>query len=70
MEWLVRNPCCVGDRGRELLSSGSRRRSRTLMEGQRRDMGRYPGPKSDGLPGFGTGIMMARFQMAGMSELL
>ena len=70
VECCVRKPCCVGDKGRELLSSGSRRRSRTLMDGERRDMGRYPDPKSVGLPGFGIGIMVARFQMEGMSALL
>ena len=62
----VLNPCCVGERGRE-LSSGRRSLSRTLMEGQRREMGRYPGPELEGFPGFRTGTMVADFQMGGMS---
>ena len=60
-----RKPCCVGERGRE-LSSGSRSRSRTLTEGQRREMGRYPDPKSGVFPGFRIGTMMADFQIGGM----
>ena len=70
VEWCGRKPCCVGDRGRELLSSGSRSLSRTLMEGQRRDMGRYPDPESAGFPGFGIGIIVARFHIAGMTAWL
>ena len=65
----LRNPCCVGDRGR-VFSSGSRRRSNIFTAGHRRDMGRYPDPESARLPGFRIGTVMACFQMAGMSELL
>ena len=61
----VLKPCCVGDSGRE-LSSGSRRRSSTLAEGHRREMGRYPSPEPEGFPGFRTGTMVADFQMGGM----
>ena len=37
VEWLERKPCCLGERGSE-LSSGCRRRSRTLTAGQRSEM--------------------------------
>ena len=46
--WLARKPCCVGERGR-VLSSGRRSRSKTLAEGHRREMGRYPNPELAGL---------------------
>ena len=47
----------------KLVKSGSRSRSRTLTEGQRREMGQYLDPKSGGFPGFRIGTMMADFQM-------
>ena len=64
-----RNPCYVGEKGRE-SSSGSSRRSRTLTTGQRREMGRQLGPSPADLPGFGRGMTIAVFQMEGMSEWL
>ena len=69
VQWLERKPCCVGERGR-VLSSGRRRRSKTLTEGQSREMGRCPGPEPAGLPGFRTGITMECFQMEGMLTAL
>ena len=65
----LRNPCCVGDRGR-VFSSGSRRRSNIFTAGHRRDMGRYPDPKPAGLPGLRIGTTIACFQMEGMVEVL
>ena len=38
VEWLSRKPCWLGARGRD-LSSGIKRRSRTLIAGQRREIG-------------------------------
>ena len=55
----------MGARGRE-FSSGRKRRSKTLAEGQRREMGRYPDPKLADLPGFRIGITVECFQMDGM----
>ena len=69
VEWLERKPCWVGERER-VFSSGSRSRSRILMEGHRREMGRYPDPELAGLPGFRIGTTMDCFQMEGISELL
>jgi len=43
------------------------RRSKILIVGQRREMGRYDLLFSVGLPGFGRGMMIASFQIAGMS---
>ena len=51
--------------GRE-LSSGSKSRSRTSTEGQRREIGRYVDPKSGGFLGFRIGTMTADFQIGGM----
>ena len=65
--WFARKPCCVGEIGRE-LSSGRRSFSKTLTEGHRREMGRYPDPELAGLPGFRTGITVECFQTEGMSE--
>ena len=66
VEWCARKPCCVGDIGRAIVSSGSMRRSRTLTAGQRRDIGLYPDPELAGFPGFGIGTITARFQIDGM----
>ena len=70
VEWFARKPCCVGETGRAIVSSGRRRRSSTLAAGQRREIGLYPDPELTGLPGFGIGTMIARFQMDGISALL
>ena len=41
-------------------------RSRTLIAGERRDIGLYEDPCVLGLPGLGMAMMMALRQMAGM----
>ena len=48
---------------------GRMSRSSTLTAGQRRDMGRYEELLEGGLPGLGRVIMVADFQMEGMSAL-
>ena len=55
----------MGERGSE-LSSGCRMCSKTLTAGQRREMGQLLVPKSPGLPGLGTRVIIACFQMAGI----
>ena len=40
--------------------------SKTLLDGQRRDIGRYDLPSSGGLPGLSRGIIFACFQRAGI----
>ena len=47
--------------------SGRSRHSRTLMAGDRREMGLYEVDEEDGLPALGMGMMIAFFQMAGRS---
>ena len=69
VEWFSRKPCWVGARGRDLIS-GSNSRSRTLAAGQRREIGLCPGPELAGFPGLRRGMMIANFQMAGISALL
>ena len=50
------------------MKKGSRTRSRILDAGQSKEIGRKEVDLSAGLPGFGTGIITAFFQMAGSSE--
>ena len=69
VQWLERKPCCVGEKGR-VLSSGRRRRSKTLTAGQRREMGWYPDPEPTGLPGFRIGTTTKFFQIEGISAVL
>ena len=69
VERVGQKPYFVGERGSE-FSSRSRRRSRTLTAGQRREMRRYLGPSPAYLPGFGMGITISVFQMEGMLEWL
>ena len=51
------------------FSSGCRRRSRSLTAGQRKEMGRLV-PTSAGLPGLGTGVIIACFQITGILHWL
>ena len=64
---FARKPCCVGEIGRE-FNSGRRSLSRTLTEGHRREMGRYPDPELAGLPGFRTGKMVECFHIEGILQ--
>ena len=54
------------DSGRQ-WNSGSRRRSRTLPEEEKREMKRNLVPASAGLPALRKGMIIVEFQMAGMS---
>ena len=69
VECWVRKPCWEDARGR-VLSSGRRSRSRTLTEGHRREMGRYPDPELAGLPGFRIGMIVECFQIDGILAVL
>ena len=50
-----------------MLSVGSRSRSRVLMAGQRREIGREEDPRWRGLSILGIRMIVTRFQIEGMS---
>ena len=60
----------VGSERGSGLSSGCRRRSKTLTAGQRREMGWLLVPKSAVLPGLGTRAIIPSFKMAGILQWL
>ena len=64
-----RKPYWFGEKESE-LSSGCRRHSKTLIAWKRREMRRYLAPKSAGLLGLGTGVIIECFQMAGILQWL
>jgi len=57
VDLCFRNPLLVSDRLRCGLRYGTGRRSRTLMAGQRREIGRYEVPRWRGLPALRIGII-------------
>ena len=67
VEWRGLKPCCEGDMVREALRVGSSIRSKTLISGHSKLIGRYDGPWSGDFPGFNTGMTLADFQIAGIS---
>ena len=67
VECRGRNPCCVELRTNAAERKGRIRRSRTFIEGQRREIGLYEVFWSAGLPGLSTSMTFADFQIAGMS---
>ena len=69
VEWLERKPCWLGERVND-LSSGYKRRCKTLTAGQRWEMGRLLVPKSADILGMGIVVLIACFQMAGILQRL
>ena len=64
-----RKPCCVAEGWRESVIAGRSRCSRSLTAGHSKEIGLKDGPRPTGLPGLGTGITSADFQIDGMSAL-
>ena len=69
VEWRMRKPCWESASGSASLRKGRSRRSSTFTAGHRREMGRYDELMDGGLPGLGMAMIVADFQMAGMSAL-
>jgi hypothetical protein len=69
VEWRERKPCWESASGSAALREGRRRHSNTFTDGHRSEMGRYEELMDGGLPGFGMAMIVADFQMAGMSAL-
>ena len=66
LDLAARKPCCVSTKLKPNWRYGRMSRSRTLIAGERRDIGLYEDPCVLGLPGLGMAMMMALRQMAGM----
>ena len=69
VEWRARKPCWFGDNSKASVHEGRMRRSSTFMQGESSEIGRYDVLSFTGLPGLSTGIIIALFQMAGISAL-
>ena len=65
VEWFFLKPCWKSGTGRQSVNSGRRSLSRTLAAGQRRETGRYDLDSQGSLPGFGSGMIVDDFQIAG-----
>ena len=66
VEWSGLKPCCVGTDGSVFVMSGRISRSRILLAGHSREIGRYDLLQFGSLLGFRRGMMVADFQIAGI----
>ena len=65
-----RKPCWSGAGCRCALTMGSTSASKTFAAGHMSEMGRYDVPCEESLPGFGIGMTMDDFQIAGIRQVV